>query len=237
MMAYPWNFSKKFIPHHQILNLLHINQSLRAEIFPDELKIARLFPIYKKGDDGLADNSSPISILPVISKVFETVICIQLHEHFKNYKLLYVSQHGFRKLHSTEFAAVELVDNILKHLDKGSTHFTIFLYLSKAFDILLIIESYCIGWNIMGQMNPQRNCFQGTIQTENNMFKWMEISPINRPSVQGSHKDTYCLPYLWKIWATGATISILNYTQMTQPFLAHYSCLKLRKPQGTLMRK
>ena len=55
---------------------LIINQSLRSEIFPDQLKIAKVTPIYKKDDKKRIKNIRPISVLPVISKVFETLSVI-----------------------------------------------------------------------------------------------------------------------------------------------------------------
>ena len=54
---------------------LIINQSFRSGIFPDQFKIAKVTPIYKKDDKKLIKIYRPISVLPVISKVFETVIC------------------------------------------------------------------------------------------------------------------------------------------------------------------
>ena len=50
--------------------------------------------------------------------------------------MLYTSQYGFRKQHSTELAAVELVDRVAHYLDSGKLPISIFLDLSKAFDTL-----------------------------------------------------------------------------------------------------
>ena len=113
-----------------------INQSLYSGIFPDRLKIAKVLPLYKKGENWLMENYRPISLLSTLSKVFERVVFEQLYEHLKSKKLLYQSQYGFRKDHSTELASVELIDHICKEMDKGDTPFSIFLDLSKAFDML-----------------------------------------------------------------------------------------------------
>ena len=51
-----------------------INQSLTSGIFPGRLKIAKVTPIFKKDNKMLICNYKPISVLPVISKVFETVL-------------------------------------------------------------------------------------------------------------------------------------------------------------------
>ena len=61
---------------------------------------------------------------------------IQIYEYFQINCLLYKSQYGFRKKHSTELAAIELTDRLQKEVEKGNTPFTVFLDLSKAFDTL-----------------------------------------------------------------------------------------------------
>ena len=59
-----------------------------------------------------------------------------MYVYFETNGLFYGSQYGFRKRHSTEFAALELVDKILNMMDKGQVPLGIFLDLSKAFDML-----------------------------------------------------------------------------------------------------
>ena len=49
---------------------------------------------------------------------------------------MYDNQYGFRKEHSTEFAALELIDRILTRMDNKETPINIYLDLSKAFDTL-----------------------------------------------------------------------------------------------------
>ena len=115
---------------------LIINQSLSTGIFPDKLKIAKVVPIYKKDDSTLIDNYRPISLLPVMSKIFEKVVYGQIYDYLISNLLLYKSQHGFQKLHSTETATLEFLDRIYNNLDAGETPISVFLDLSKAFDTL-----------------------------------------------------------------------------------------------------
>ena len=61
---------------------------------------------------------------------------IQLKQYLEEHNLLYKSQYGFRENHSTEYAALELIDHISNNLDNGKVPFSIFLDLSKAFDTL-----------------------------------------------------------------------------------------------------
>ena len=115
---------------------LVINQSLITGIFPKKLKIAKVCPFFKKGDDLLLDNYRPISLLTAISKLFEKAAFNQLYSYLCQKKLLHKSQYGFQKLHSTEHAALELIDHAIEEIDKKSTAATIFLDLSKAFDTI-----------------------------------------------------------------------------------------------------
>ena len=81
---------------------------LNTGFFPDKLKIAKIKPLFKKGDSQSFNNYRPISLLPSKSKIFEKIIYDQTYSYFH----FYSSQYGFRQGHSTEYAALELVDKI-----------------------------------------------------------------------------------------------------------------------------
>ena len=115
---------------------LIINQSIEHSIFPDLMKIAKVTPLYKKDDVHKLINYRPISVLPVMSKIFERVLHNQLCEYFNRNDLLYSSQYGFRGKHSTELAALELIDRIILEMDHDEIPLSLFLDLSKAFDTI-----------------------------------------------------------------------------------------------------
>ena len=115
---------------------LIINQMLTTGIFPDDLKVAKVIPLFKKGKKEILDNYRPISLLPSLSEIFERVIFNQIHAYFTAHNLYYSGQYGFREKHSTQLAALELVDRITRDLDIGNTPISIFIDLSKAFDTL-----------------------------------------------------------------------------------------------------
>ena len=115
---------------------LIINQTLSTGIFPDTLKIAKVIPLYKKGDKALFENYRPISVLPSISKIFERIIFNQINDHVTSHDFYYNGQYGFREKHSTQLAALELIDRITHELDMGNTPINIYIDLSKAFDTL-----------------------------------------------------------------------------------------------------
>ena len=115
---------------------LIINQSLTTGIFPNKLKIAKVIPLFKKGDIYTFDNYRPISLLPSISKIFERTMYDQIYNYFQNNELFYNSQYGFRKNHSTELATLEIIDRIIQEMDKYNTPINIYIDLSKAFDTI-----------------------------------------------------------------------------------------------------
>ena len=90
--------------------------------------MAKIIPIYKSEDRKKCENYRPISILPVISKVFESEIFSQLYEHLSD------RQCGFRPKYGTNAALLEMCDLWLSHIDKGELNGVVILDIRKAFD-------------------------------------------------------------------------------------------------------
>ena len=94
-----------------------------------------MIPLFKKKSDPKSlENYRPISLLSVISKIFERVVYNQIYAYFTSNNYFYRSQYGFRNRHSTEDAAMELVDRIQAVFEKDPNDqvFAVFLDLSKA---------------------------------------------------------------------------------------------------------
>ena len=125
----------KLVKQHIREPLSHIcNRSFLTGIFPRELKLANVIPIYKNGVDNLFTNYRPVSILPVFSKVLETLMYRRLLDFINKKKLLYELQFGFREKYSTYMALITMVNTITEALNKGESAIGIFLDFSKAFD-------------------------------------------------------------------------------------------------------
>ena len=112
------------------------NLSIRLSSFPTRCKIAKLKPIYKKGSKNDPQNYRPISLLPLISKVFEKVIHDQTQEYISKYKILYDFQSGFRNSYSTDSCLVYLTNLIREGFDTGLYTGMILIDLQKAFDTI-----------------------------------------------------------------------------------------------------
>ena len=114
-----------------------VNQMIVTGIFPDNLKISKVIPLYKAKDQTLLSNYRPIALLPSISKIFEYVLLKQITNYLLDNNMLSPQQYGFRSNHSTELAALNLVDELTYKLDRGIIPMNIYIDLSKAFDTLV----------------------------------------------------------------------------------------------------
>lgn len=132
----PSNLLKKISPYISS-PLCHVfNLCLREGHFPDQMKLAKVLPIHKSGDKHLVSNYRPISILPSLGKIFETIINIRLSKYLEKNNLLADEQFGFRDNRSTEKAVLRFVQEVFKALEAKDYPIGIFIDLSKAFDSL-----------------------------------------------------------------------------------------------------
>ena len=112
------------------------NLSVLLGKFPNQCKIAKIRPIFKKGSKLEAINYRPISLLPLISKVFEKCIHKQLQAYVTKHNIIYKLQSGFRSDFSTDTCLSYLHNKILKGFDKGEYTGMILIDLQKAFDTI-----------------------------------------------------------------------------------------------------
>ena len=110
------------------------NRSIETGIFPDEWKCAKVLPLYKHGEHRDMNNYRPISIIPVVAKVFERIIYEQVCAFLTNNGILSNYQSGFRCLHSTVTALLEATNDWAYNIDRGNVNSVVFLDLKKAFD-------------------------------------------------------------------------------------------------------
>ena len=149
-------FVVKKVSKHIIRPLTYlINKSIEQGIFPDEFKVAKVFPIYKSGDKKCISNYRPISVLSFFFKVIEKGMYNHLIDFIDDNNILSKHQFGFRKNHSTNHAGIALVDKISTALDMGKVAIGCFIDLKKAFEtvnhFILInkLRKYGIHGNIL----------------------------------------------------------------------------------------
>ena len=104
------NISAQFL--HKIFN-----ESVDTRVYPDNLKLAGITPVFKKKDPFNKIHYRPVSVLPSVSKIFEKLQQHQLVNYIENY----LSSHlcGYRKVYSSQQALISLIGNWKNVLDKS----------------------------------------------------------------------------------------------------------------------
>jgi hypothetical protein len=113
-----------------------INLSLSTGKFPEQLKMAKVKPLYKKGLETEVENYRPVSLLSGFSKILEKIIKRRLLSFLNKYSIISTKQHGFWKGRSTNTAIADLIEKVYKSLDEKEISIGVFLDLSKAFDLV-----------------------------------------------------------------------------------------------------
>ena len=128
------NLIKQIIPSikNQLLDIC--NKSFEQGIFPDEMKTARVIPIFKSGNKTDFNNYRPISLLSQFSKILEKLFTTRLDSFLAKNDVLYRSQYGFQKNRSTSTAVIELLEEISNNIEQKNVTAGIFIDLKKAFD-------------------------------------------------------------------------------------------------------
>ena len=122
--------------------------------YPDALKNAKIIPIHKARQKDVVSSYRPISLISLLSKVFEKLLYIGLTKFFSKNDIITKEQFGFRQAHSTEMAITVLHNMILENKDEGYSSYCVFLDLSKAFDTVnhyLLFSKLC-KYSIRGKM-------------------------------------------------------------------------------------
>ena len=157
-----------------------INECIKQNKFPNELKIADITPIFKKEDPLDKTNYRPISILPTVSKIFERILFNQL-QRFSN-KFLSPLLCGFRKGYSTQYALINLLQKWQKCLDASDGIVgTLLMDLSKAYDcvnhdlIIAKLEAYGVGENSLRLIQNYLSQRQQRVKVGSSFSEWLEI--------------------------------------------------------------
>ena len=134
-----------------------VNLSIQSATFPEKWKFSKIVPLYKKDDPLNAKNYRPVALIPILSKVLERAIFIQMIQFLETNNLFHPSHHGYRPGHSTCTALIELYDSWVEALERGELSGVMLIDLSAAFDCVdhpLLLEKmkvigfddHCIKW-------------------------------------------------------------------------------------------
>ena len=134
------DFPTKIIKRCSSLISIHLsnifNRCIRIGYFPCSFKIAKVTPIFKSKNPLLSSNYRPISLLPVLAKIFEKHIYSNLTKYVEINNILCHQQSGFRKNFNVNIAITKLLENVISSIEKKEIGICIFLDLKKAFDMV-----------------------------------------------------------------------------------------------------
>lgn len=109
------------------------NSALRLRHFPASWKLAKIILFPKPGKSPInPQNHRPISLLPVISKMFERLFLSRLSPYLDDF--IRPEQFGFRRGHSSTLQLVRLVNSLVDNHNKNLISVSVLLDVSKAFD-------------------------------------------------------------------------------------------------------
>ena len=156
-----------------------INNCLRDGLFPNELKLADVSPVFKKDDDLNKENYRPVSILSHMSKVFERIFYKQIDRFMTSKFSPFLC--GFRNNHNSQYSFMKMIEVWKKNIDKGNGIAVILMDLSKAFDtinhslLLAKLEAYGFSMTSLKLMQSYLcNRFQRT-SVNASFSDWKEV--------------------------------------------------------------
>ena len=110
------------------------NYILNKSRIPQQWKLGEVTPVFKKDCSLTKSNYRPITILPSLSKVFETLVHTRISPYFED--IFHKHVFAYRKHHGTDTALLRLTEQWRKELDQHNIIGIVSMDLSKAFDTL-----------------------------------------------------------------------------------------------------
>ena len=133
-----------------------LNNMFDIGYFPEIWKVSHVTPIYKyKGQKTDKANYRPISLLPTLSKLCESIVHKRLLDHCMKNNIITDKQAAYLKGDSTVQQLLYIVDSIKKQWTKGFLTHGIFLDVKAAFDkvwhrgLIAKLEQICVGGDLL----------------------------------------------------------------------------------------
>ena len=156
-IVFQWWFSKKCEPELSSILAELFNKCLKESCFPDCWKVSSVVPVFKNvGERSTVKNYRPVSLLFVVSKVFEKLVNNRIVDHLEKCGLFSDFQYGFRSSRSSADLLTVVSDRIARAFKRSGATRAVAFDISKAFDrvwhagLLHKLKSYGISGQIFG---------------------------------------------------------------------------------------
>ena len=151
-------------------------------------------PLYKKENSMLFINYRPVSLLSMLSKVFERIMYYRLIDYLEEHRILFEYPFGFRKMHSTYLAFMLLMDKWIHSIENGNHVVGVCLDFSKAFDtvdhsiLLFKLEHYGIRGSALKCFNSYLSNRMQSVTYDNEKSALKELQcGVPQGSIIGPH--------------------------------------------------
>ena len=190
-----------------------LNESITKNVFPEQLKIAEVVPLYKKGQKEQPTNYRPISLLDPFSKVYEKILEGQLRTYMETNRLLTKNQHGYRMQHSCDSMIISFLQEMSDSLQAGDISVVLMLDCSKAFDsisrplLLKKLEKY-------GLRNGALELVASYLTDRNQRVKIDQAYSELLPCATGVPQGSIFGPLLYIIYTNDVDIAIDSWSSL-----------------------
>ena len=209
------------------------NKAIDENEYPDPLKLTKVIEIYKAKQKTIPANYRPISLLPIIAKILDTIINEQLMTHLLKHNILSRTQYAFRPDSNTTLALQAIIGDIQKHITKHKPVLGIYIDLSKAYDT---IEHEKLLHKLENEFNftPEtlqffRTYFRNRQQSTHTQHAQSETKTITHGIPQGSTlSTTFFLLYVNNIIETVPASKVFTYADDTTLVITAMSVRELQ---------
>ena len=196
------------------------NQAIQEGYYPDALKITKVIEIYNAKETNLPSNYRPISLLPIIAKILDSLLNTQIMQYLLEEKLISPTQYAFRPHSSTNTALQTIINNISKHRSQKQPTVAIYIDLSKAYDTVshkLLLQKLKRNFNFSEHtVNFIASYFQNRMQTTHTQHAQSSFQKITHGIPQGSTlSTTFFLIYINDILKTVPSSKVYTYADDT----------------------
>ncbi|KAI5637383.1 reverse transcriptase (RNA-dependent DNA polymerase) domain-containing protein [Phthorimaea operculella] len=216
----------KFCTEELLQPLTHlVNLSFENGLFPNLLKKSIVIPLHKKGPLTSMENYRPITLVPILSKIFEKAMKLRLLNFFAKFKVIKPEHFGFQPHKSTTLAMFHLVREIVQHINANKRITTVFFDMTRAFDFvshdLLLLKLENLGVTIDRHLDWQHH----VENVRNKLHKYVYVlSRLRHTSAIETTLAAYhgyvasVLKYGLLLWG--------NSTNIEQLFIAQKKCVR-----------